>query len=373
MMPALQRLLAALAEPDSTRPFNGARWSEVIAVARAGNLLGRLAVRMKGGGIAVPAGPGRHLDGLRALSERQSQSVHWEVSALQEALGGLGVPVLLLKGAAYVMAELPACSGRLFGDLDILVPRAALGDVELALMTHGWTSAKMAPYDQRYYRQWMHELPPMLHVRRGTVVDIHHTILPLTARHTPDPARILAQATPLADFPSLYIPCAEDLVIHSMTHLFHEGELHNGLRDLSDIDILLRHFSATRDGFWDSLRSRADELNLTWPLALGLHFTHRILATPVPETMLMESLRQFGSSAHQRFLEICYDRSLAPMHPDCDTRLTPLARWLLYVRGHWLRMPPHLLTLHLARKAWYRATGLDESPQRTPTNDVPQN
>jgi glutaconate CoA-transferase subunit A len=31
-----------------------------------------------------------------------------------------------------------------------------------------------------------------------------------------------------------------------------------------------------------------------------------------------------------------------------------LARWLLYVRSHWLRMPPHLLVPHLVRKAWMR-------------------
>jgi hypothetical protein len=28
------------------------------------------------------------------------------------------------------------------------------------------------------------------------------------------------------------------------------------------------------------------------------------------------------------------------------------ASFALYVRSHWLRMPPHLLLPHLARKAW---------------------
>jgi hypothetical protein len=44
-------------------------------------------------------------------------------------------------------------------------------------------------------------------------------------------------------------------------------------------------------------------------------------------------------------------RALLP-EPDDEARWgTWLARGLLFVRGHWLRMPPLLLTRHLARKA----------------------
>ncbi|UUZ51358.1 nucleotidyltransferase family protein [Massilia sp. B-10] len=50
------------------------------------------------------------------------------------------------------------------------------------------------PYDQRYYRVWMHEIPPMQHVQRGSVIDVHHAILPLTAAARPDPALLRAGA-----------------------------------------------------------------------------------------------------------------------------------------------------------------------------------
>jgi len=39
------------------------------------------------------------------------------------------------------------------------------------------------------------------------------------------------------------------------------------------------------------------------------------------------------------------------------TRCTGPARWLLYVRGHALRMPLHLVLPHLLRKAWLRHFG----------------
>ena len=44
--------------------------------------------------------------------------------------------------------------------------------------------------------------------------------------------------------------------------------------------------------------------------------------------------------------------ALQPDHPSCDSRWTGLARWLLYVRSHALRMPMRLLVPHLLRKSW---------------------
>jgi hypothetical protein len=47
-------------------------------------------------------------------------------------------------------------------------------------------------------------------------------------------------------------------------------------------------------------------------------------------------------------------RVLEPRYPD---RLPArVAAWLLFVRSHWLRMPPGLLAVHLLRKALRRGT-----------------
>jgi hypothetical protein len=50
-------------------------------------------------------------------------------------------------------------------------------------------------------------------------------------------------------------------------------------------------------------------------------------------------------------MDFCFARGLRPNHASCDERWTPLARRLLYVRSHWLRMPLPLLVRHLVRKA----------------------
>jgi hypothetical protein len=44
--------------------------------------------------------------------------------------------------------------------------------------------------------------------------------------------------------------------------------------------------------------------------------------------------------------------ALLPPHPSCDDRFSGPARFALYVRGNWLRMPPLLLARHLFHKAF---------------------
>lgn len=340
-------VLAALTAPATLAGQNVVGWSRLIDGARAVNLLGALAARCRTQGLDVPPLARRHLDGALQVAQRQRMSVGWEAHELQSALGQLGIPVVLLKGAAYVMAGHPVGVGRTFGDIDILVPREALGDVESRLLLHSWVGAKTDPYDQRYYREWMHELPPMVHMRRGTVIDVHHTILPLTARHAPDPSQLIARSQPVPHLPALRVPCPEDMLIHSLTHLMHEGELHNGLRDLNDIDDLTRHFGP-QPGFWDRVTSLASENDLALPVSCGLTLARRYFLTPVPDEVLQALTAVAGPPP--RWLEPMYRRALVPA-----TIMGPapaLARLAVYVRAHALRMPLPMLARHLTIKAW---------------------
>ena len=83
-------------------------------------------------------------------------------------------------------------------------------------------------YDQRYYRQWMHELPPLQHLDRGTSLDVHHTILPPTADSRIDARKLWEHIVDVPGFEGVHVLCRADMVLHSATHLFHEGEWENG-------------------------------------------------------------------------------------------------------------------------------------------------
>src|SRR6185369_7679643 len=91
------------------------------------------------------------------------------------------------------------------------------------------------------------------HKERDRMIDVHHTILPLTARRTPDAAALIAASQPLGNGLSILSP--PDMIVHAAAHLFADGDLAGGLRNLWDIDRVLRQFAG--ESFWDRLRERA--------------------------------------------------------------------------------------------------------------------
>lgn len=188
-------LIRLLRSPRAALAFDLNDWSLLARQASAADLLGRVSRLLRADpelAQAVPAPVARQLNGADSVVERQHKAVQWEARQIARALEPTGVPVLLLKGAAYAMSGAAASMGRTFSDIDILVPKAGLDHVEAQLNLNGWLSASRDPYDQRYYRQWMHELPPLQHIKRGTTLDVHHAILPETARIRSNPGLLLA-------------------------------------------------------------------------------------------------------------------------------------------------------------------------------------
>ena len=348
-------VLIAVTQPRATASWSESDWDTLVRQARRSNLLGNLAFRLEEANVLASSPPAAqaHLDAARILAQHQQQAVEREVAEIRQSLAATGIDIILLKGAAYAVAGLRAAKGRIFSDVDILVPKEALIEIESALMQHGWVSTHHDPYDQRYYRAWMHELPPMRHIIRQTVIDVHHAILPVTARLKPDSAKLRMAALPLEGKKGLFVFSPADMVLHSATHLFHDGELEHGLRDLIDLDTLLREFSQ-QASFWDRLVERAAELDLRRPLYYALRYTAHILDTPVPPQIVQAAEAGKPVAVIDRLMDALFVRALCPDHSSVADRFTPFARRILYVRSHWLRMPPLLLVYHLMIKAFSR-------------------
>jgi hypothetical protein len=345
------------ANPTIRPQWTGPEWESVLGQARVTRLLGRLAAHFADQGW-VPEnrkGPYLHLESGLRLTERQQHEVRWEVSRIAHALRNQSTPVVLLKGAAYLMAELPAARGRLFSDIDILVPHPQIGVVEGSLFAAGWISDERDAYNQRYYRQWMHEIPPLRHIQRNTFIDLHHTVTPPTSRFNVDGARLLEGIRPVAGHANIFVLAPVDMVLHSAVHLFTEGEFYAGLRDLLDLNDLVHHF-AQQAGFWDSLLQRAAELGLGIPLFHALYHLERLFGTSAP-AHLSQRVSDLGPNPWSKwFMAWALGLALRPAHPSCEAGgFVGLARWLLYVRSHALRMPLRLVVPHLVRKAWMRS------------------
>lgn len=344
-------LLRLLTHPQTLNAFSVNDWDTIIRQAASSNLTASVGFRLEDAELLrhVPSQFARHFAWSQVLARRHREGVRHEMALIQVTLTRAAVQSVVLKGAAYVLSDCPVSRGRIFSDIDIMVPKSDLDIVEAELMMDGWASGHHDPYDQRYYRRWMHELPPMEHTRRLTLIDVHHAILPQTARSFPNPEKLRAAAHPLPGWIGLSVLAPVDMILHSAVHLFN-GEFDNGLRDLVDIDGLMRHY-ASAPGFWDLLPIRANELELSRPLFYAVRYATSMLHTPVPP----ETRALVNEGRPKRFVLALMDglltRALMPPHRSCTDSFTGAARFMLYVRANWLRMPPLLLARHLFRKA----------------------
>jgi len=348
-------LVGVLRDTRSALALDLGEWDLLLRQAASADLLATLARLLQDADLLaqVPTAPRAHLAWALTAAASHARGARHEVSQIAAALAELDLPLILLKGAAYAMAGIEAGRGRLFSDIDILVPKTRLDEVEAALMLYGWASAHHDAYDQRYYREWMHELPPMMHVRRGNTIDVHHAILPETAAVRPDPDKLRAAALPVAGQPGLYMLAPHDMFLHSAVHLFSGGEFEHGLRDLFDLHRLAGQFGAT-PGFWQGLAPRAAELELSRPLFYALRYLTRVFGTAVPAATLMAAEAGQPNALLRQLMDALFLRALRPPMPARLSRddLAAVALFVLYVRGNWLRMPPVLLSRHLFHKAF---------------------
>lgn len=339
-----------LKNPSVVSSYSLKDWDLLIRQGRQTLLLARIYQLFHDKGLfdGLPGKVKDHLISANAYSEKLNNSLNWEFRCIEKALSELSIPVIFLKGASYFLAANQAAKGRLFSDIDLLVEKKYLPSVEDALKKHGWVGTHQNEYDQRYYRQWMHEIPPMIHLKRHTTLDVHHNILPATCNTCPDSEMLFSNIIKVTNTP-FWVFAPEDRVLHSAAHLFHEGEFKHGLRDISDIDLLLREFSAV-ETFWNQLLRRSTELNQHLPLFYALRYASKILATPIPEPVARRVKKNAPNILRVGLMDFLFFRALAPEHSSCNDAWTGLARWLLFIRSHWLRMPIKLLIPHLFRK-----------------------
>ncbi len=348
-------LLALLQDPARFTGLSIHQVDRLLRYARRANLLASLGQRLRAGG-QLGGVAGQLVDCFEAadmIAGEHERRLRWEVDQLRPWLQALDVPVVVLKGGAYLLSGLPSAQGRLVSDLDLLVPEAELERVEQAMLASGYVSQKQDEYDQHYYREWAHELPPMAHVARGTTVDLHHNITPRTSRLNIDAGLLLQAAVPLQGYEPLLRFCDEDLVLHVCVHMFHDGELENSLRELLDLDSLLRRAAVDED-FWQRLLARAQQLGVMRPLYYGVHFAQRFLDSPVPDPV--QRFLQIAAPAQpgRMIVERCMQSAILPAVSDRPTLWRGIAARVLFLRSHWLRMPPLLLLRHLLTQAWRR-------------------
>jgi hypothetical protein len=353
----LQQLLL---EPARILKLDNRQIQQVISQARSSRLLASLASELQLAGVdsQLSATINRHFQSALIIHQKQRRDLAYDCEIVRLALDSIGEKLVLLKGAAYLLAELPVGRGRLITDIDILVPHRRIDEAERALNGFGWESSHLNAYDEHYYRQWGHEIPPLTNSKRATTLDVHHNILPPTAGPNVDANLLFENLVEIQ--PGIFTLSWQDMVIHSATHLFHEGEFPHGMRDLWDLHQMLRDFPNRDPHFWNGLVARARELDLLGSLFHGLSYAQQVFGTPIPADVA-NSASSWSRLLRKPIMDFLFLRAFRPDHPQCKLPYTGLALNLLYVRSHYLRMPPYLLIPHLVRKAWMRRFNKEET------------
>lgn len=333
----LVELLAGRREAATLRPRE---WDGVIGVARAEALLATLAPIV--GDAELPHSVVALFADMRAAAAVATTQSLWEAEMARRALAPHGIEFVLLKGTAYAAAGLACSAGRQIGDLDILVPWHDLARAENALLVAGWEWVKEDAYDDAYYRDHMHELPPLIHKARDRMIDVHHTILPRTHRITPDALALVGDAVPTTE--GFAVLCPTDMACHCAAHLIADGDLQGGLRNLWDFHALTSEFVAADRGFWGKLDERAAMHGLARVVHRAARLARDLFGTKLPSGWNSD---RPGDERYRR-------RLLA--RDDWGRATDPLLRQAFYIRSHWLRMPPPMLARHLWTK-WRKGGG----------------
>ena len=335
-------LVSVLRERAALRTLTEAQWSALFPAAEGARLLPRLALDAERLGLttALPEWVRDRLLSAQVRGREYERVVKWEINRIHRALLPIGLRPVLLKGAAYVAASLPSGVGRVVADVDILMSEKDIPRAEAALREHGWEFAPLSAYDDRYYRQWMHELPPMRHRERGTMLDVHHRLLPKTGRVHPPTGRLLEKAV---EVNGAAVLSPEHMLLHSAAHLFQDGAVAGALRDVLDLRDLLESFGENPE-FGGRLAEEATALDLGRPLFYAVRYAAWLGRDP--ESRVVPDV-----SRPSRALLVLMDQLVTRTLMRPAGVLSSAGAFALYVRSHWLRMPMRQLLPHLITKA----------------------
>ncbi|MCW5713913.1 MAG: nucleotidyltransferase family protein [Bauldia sp.] len=162
---------------------------------------------------------GDYLPRVKGLAKASWTQSQLQLQASTEAVGILaaaGIPVLFIKGGAFLAAGYRFAVPRISADLDILVPRARFGDAVRVLYRSGWRAAHSVEYASNHWR-----FQPGLNLLRGRHgdIDVHHQ--PVRSPRLDDGVleSIWRRARP-ATFrgQSILVPSVADMVVFTAAH-----------------------------------------------------------------------------------------------------------------------------------------------------------
>lgn len=375
MSRCVQTILTGILTGSHFNSLSKSEWRDLILVARANSLLPRVASILLSDAdndFHIPPTAHAHLvASIRHETLFHNQVIN-EVKLVNAKISrALNNKLIVLKGAGYVIADSKAAKGRIFSDIDLLVLKDDIPKVERALHLFGFVSDTDSEYDQKYYREWAHEIPPLRHFQRGTVLDVHHNIIPVVSGRAPNIEFFFESTIETEYGVEVLRPAA--MFLHSAIHLFFSEEFTNGFRDLSDLSLLLDEIVGDVDEV-DYLFELAENTGFENELFLAFRYLARVFNKHVPANVIQNFKYPQPKGIRLAIDDFIFGKVLAANHRLVDVKFRRIAEWLAFVRGHLLKMPFNILVKHTAAKLWRSivksVTGDVENNQHIQQKDV---
>lgn len=338
-------------EPASGAELDERRWESIVFILRQTQLLATLyqLARVNGDFEHYPPYARKHLKAASVYAQRQAQQVRFECLEISNTLKEKEIVPVFLKGAGYTLSGSQNGQGRVYSDIDVLVPEPVLGMAQQLLQKNGWFAKKLNDYDERYYREWAHEIPPMSNVYRGTTIDVHHNIIPPVSGRAPDPGIFFNEVVFNEQGLAYLSPPAATL--HSCIHLFTNEDFTNGFRDMVDLYLLIQQYR--NDQYWGQLVKLAEQTGFTLELFYCLEALQQIFALRVSDPAVDKLNKRHNNIKTRLLSHWLFKSALCPHHPLIFSLKNQLASFLVYLRGHWIKMPWYILLTHLSVKSFF--------------------
>jgi len=320
-----------------------ADWSALIQHARAAGLLATVYQQLAAEQLLsqVPLQVQKHLLSGQHYADKQKHSLVTELLTLESVFTHAPYPCVLLKGAAYRCAGFGYARGRLFSDVDLLVPQQYLDDASRRLAAFGYVDGEMNDYDRAYYLRWSHQLPPKYNLRTGASLDLHHHIYPVVSAERLKIQPFFELSIAL-EGSILRTPPPSLMFVHACVHLFYQEESHKLQKDLIDLWMLFMELQSGQA----NLLQMAQQIGAEKAVSYGLLMLERIFAIELTAETKSWLAVQAG---HPRLVIWLLETLLQPEH-----KWHSLAYLGWFLRGHLLKMGPATLTYHLIAKSWFQ-------------------
>jgi hypothetical protein len=315
-------------------------WTLLVHHCREQALLGSAYLYLKQHDNKMPADILSHFESGKIYADKQLQTMVLELLMLEQALAQADYPILLVKGVAYRLHRFGFATGRVFSDLDLLVPADKVNLTVDMLQSAGFMDSTEHDYDRRYYIDWSHQHPPLRHYTRGSEVDLHHTIFFAKSSVSVDIKQFIANSKPI-ESSCFSLPTPADMFVHSCLHLLFQEEHHKLIKDLVDLYELYNSIPDKQ-----SIVGSASLTNKPEVVAHGLNIISELFNLPL-SAMELSFIQQQTSWISRQSLHYLISTLTS------DDRQNKLAKIWWVARGHLIKMPWYLLLYHSVAKVWY--------------------